>query len=128
MATSRSFQTQRNWKIEKRGERREAQRQHHAGEDLEVAGAVDARRFHDLLGQAGHVVAQEIDGERQAEGGVREPDAEIGLAVLGAEGVARCRCTCESSGISDICSGTTSRPTTTATMRPRNGNRIQASA
>ena len=30
--------------------------------------------------------------------------------------------------VSDICSGTTSRPTMSATMSPRNGKRIQASA
>ena len=48
-------------------------------EDLEVAGAVDLRDFDHVLRQAGHVAAQQVDGERQAEAGMRQPDAEIGL-------------------------------------------------
>ena len=110
------------------GERREGQRQHDLDEDLEVAGAVDARQFHDLARQAGDVVAQQVDRERQAEAGMRQPDAEIGLGRH-AEEQRRRRCRACSSGISDICSGTTSRPTTTAMMqraagKPHPGQRI----
>ena len=61
------------------GKRRKGQRQDDAGKDFEIASAIDAGGFDDFLGQAGDVVAQEIDRQRQAEGGMRQPDAGIGL-------------------------------------------------
>jgi hypothetical protein len=79
LATSRSFQVHRNWKIAKAGQRRKAERQDDLGEDLEIRGAVDRRVLDDVARQADHVVAQQIDRERQAEAGMRQPDAQIAL-------------------------------------------------
>ena len=79
MATSRSFHTHRNWKIAN-----EASAGSDSGSTIlmkmskSLAPSMRAE-FHHLARQAGHVVAQEIDGERQAEAGMRQPDAEIGL-------------------------------------------------
>jgi hypothetical protein len=61
------------------GQRRERQRQDDAAENLEIVGAVDLRRLDEILGQAGDIAAQQIDGERQAEAGMCQPDAEIGF-------------------------------------------------
>ncbi len=126
MATSRSFQTQRNWKMAKEASAGR-KRQDDLREDLEIARTIDTRAFDDLLRQADDVVAQQIDGERQAEGGMREPDAGIGLrwhAEEGADIVVRGA----ASGISDICSGTTMRPTTAASSSVRPLKLIHESA
>ena len=59
-----------------RGDRRLGQREHDPPEDPEVGGAVDAGGFEHVLRQRGDVVVQQEDGERQAEGGVGEPDGD----------------------------------------------------
>src|SRR5262249_36229082 len=50
-----------------RGDRRQPERQDDAGEDAELRGAVDARRFQELLRDPDEEVAQEEDRERQRE-------------------------------------------------------------
>ena len=79
MATSRSFHTHRNWKIEN-----EASAGSDSGRTIltkmskSLAPSI-ARRFHDLARQPGDVVAQQIDRQRQAEAGMGDPYPEIGL-------------------------------------------------
>ena len=76
---------------------------------VDRAGAVDGGRLEDLLGQAAHEVAEQEDRERQPVRRVRQPDRQE-----------RCR-RCSRPfgpyswriGMSVVCSGTTSRPTTT---------------
>ncbi len=67
------------------GQRRERQRQDDLGEDLEIRGAVDLGVLDDVARQADHVVAQEIDRQRQAEPGMGQPDAQIALADADAQ-------------------------------------------
>ena len=43
----------------------------------QVPRAVDARGFEQVRGERAEEVAQEVDGEGQAEGRVRQPDREI---------------------------------------------------
>ena len=75
-ATSRSFHTQRNWKIAKDAS---------AGSDSGSAsrvnavkwrGAVDERGLEEVPGELGHVGGQQEDRQRQAEPGVGQPDAQ----------------------------------------------------
>jgi hypothetical protein len=80
LATSRSFQVQRNWKIAKEASAGKRQRQDDLGEDLEIGRAVDLGVLDDVARQADHVVAQQIDRQRQAEAGMRQPDPQIALA------------------------------------------------
>ena len=56
-----------------RRERRHRHRQDQPPERREVAGAVDLGRLDDLLGQRGHVVAQDVDRQRHAEADVGQP-------------------------------------------------------
>jgi hypothetical protein len=61
------------------GERRQGrlgEGQHDPPEDAEVPGAVDAGRLEHVPRQAGDVVVEEVDRERQPEGGVGEPDGD----------------------------------------------------
>ena len=55
------------------------------GEDLEIRGAVNAGVFDDVARQPGHVVAQQVDRERQAKPGVGQPDAQVAFADANAE-------------------------------------------
>ena len=49
-------------------------------EHLEVRGAVDAGRLEEVAGQLADEVVEQEDGQRQAEGRVRQPDAQERLA------------------------------------------------
>ena len=66
LATRRSFQVHRKLEDRERGECGEGQRQHDLDENLEV-GARRRGRLDDVRAQADHVVAQQIDGQWQAE-------------------------------------------------------------
>ena len=54
------------------GDGRQAERQDQPHEDADLRGAVDARRFEQVLGDPDEEVAQEEDREREAEGRVEE--------------------------------------------------------
>ena len=66
-ATSRSFQTQRNWKMPKAASAGRQQRQHDREEDPDVAGAVDACRLDELARAPAHEVVQEEDASGSAK-------------------------------------------------------------
>ena len=57
-------------------QRRHGQRQHDPGEHLEVRGAVDAGRLEEVARQLADEVVEQEDGQRQAEGRVRQPHAQ----------------------------------------------------
>ena len=63
-----------NWKIASEAMRRHRQRHDQLAEDREVAGAVDAGRLDDLLGQRRDEVLEDEDAERHAEADVGDPD------------------------------------------------------
>ena len=75
-ATSRSFHVQRNWKIASDAMAGQPDRQHDRAEHAELARAVDPRRLQQLAGDAGEEVAQQEDGERQAERDVEQHHAD----------------------------------------------------
>ena len=121
-ATSRSFQTHRNWKIARAASAGTAQRQGQPEERRRRVGPVDRGRLEHRSRQAAHVVAQQVDRERQPEAGVGQPDRE--------EGVRRCPRSrkSRSRGTSVTWSGTTSRPTTSTKRTSRPGKSIHAKA
>ena len=84
-ATSRSFQTHRNWKIAERGDRRHDQRQQDPEEDLHVAGAVDPGRLDDRRRDLLHEVVQQEDRQRQAEDRVARSTTGQNEVPAGAE-------------------------------------------
>jgi hypothetical protein len=81
-AISRSFHTQRNWKIANDASAGHRERDHDAPEDGELGGAVHPAASIRSFGQRDEEVAEEEDRERQSERRVREPDAvELGVQV-----------------------------------------------
>ena len=75
-ATSRSFQTQRNWKIASDAIAGSPSGRISAEEDPELGGAVDPRRLEQVLRDPDEEVPQQEDRERQPEGGVEEHEPE----------------------------------------------------
>ena len=75
-ATSRSFHTQRNWKIASDGDRRQPEREDQPEEDPELGGAVDAGGLEQVARDPDEEVPQQEDRERQPERGVEEHEAE----------------------------------------------------
>ena len=75
-ATSRSFQTQRNWKIASDAIAGQPEREDHAEEDPELGRAVDPRGLEQVLRDPDEEVPQQEDRERQPERGVEEHEPE----------------------------------------------------
>ncbi len=121
-ATSRSFQTQRNWKIANDASAGHRHRQHQPVEGLEVAGAVDLGRLDHGLGQRGHVVAHDVDRQRHAEPDVREPDRREGAVD------ARARRRSSASARSPRSSGRRASPRWSGTAQSRPGNSMKVKA
>ena len=117
-----------------RGERRDRQRDHEPPEDREVVGTVDLGGLDDRGRQGADVVAEQVHGQRQPEARVCQPHPQEGAA--GGRGRGRSAVRTGSTprvysrriGISAICNGTTSSPTTITNRTYRPWNSIQANA
>ncbi|MNI13217.1 hypothetical protein D3C73_664320 [compost metagenome] len=59
------------------GESRHRQRQNQSAEDREMARAVNKGRFEQILGKLADEVVHEVGNQRQAKGGMRQPDPQI---------------------------------------------------
>ena len=120
-ATSRSFQTQRNWKMPNAASAGRQQWQQHLEEDRHVAGAVHPGRLEERRRDLPHEVVQQEDRQRQREDRVRQPDRpeRAGQPGLDVE---------VSSGIRVTCIGTICRAKTTRNRKLLPGKLIQANA
>ena len=78
LATRKSFHTQMNWKIPNGGNGRHRKRQGQTAEGCPVVGPIQVGRSEDLARQGTDKVAEQVDGVRQAEAGMEEPDPQEG--------------------------------------------------